>query len=189
MSRISVLLVLTLISCDRRKGPTGEMKQAEDWGDPSNPHAEVAPSVDEEDPHAGIDMNDPHGGIDPTEMAPSEDRAIDPNKFLRGSIALTDATQGKVPASGVVFVFAKAPGGGPPLAVERVDIGGFPMKFDLTEADQMIEGTNFSGQVVISVRVDQDSDVMTRQAGDLSGTLEATIPAEGLEVKLDAVQP
>jgi hypothetical protein len=202
MSRVpTLLLCLALLgSCERRKGGAENMKKAEDWGaagDPTNPHAEVAP---QDDPHAGVDMGggggDPHAGVDMGgggdphgNMEPPPDRQIDPNKYLSGRMVLTDATQGKVPPGAVIFLSAKAPTGGPPLAVERIEVGAFPMEFRLDEVDQMIAGTAFAGPVVITARVDQDSDVGTRQPGDLSGTLEATIPAGGLELKLDTVEP
>ena len=191
MSRLAILVLCAAAvvgGCERRKGGAEHYKQAEDWGqgDPSDPHAEVAP---QDDPHAGIDMSgggeeDPHAG-----MEPPADREVDPNKFLAGTIVLTDLTRGKVPQGAVVFIAAKAPGGGPPLAVERRTDSTFPMEFRLDQADQMMAGTDFAGPVVISVRVDQDSDVGTRQPGDLYATLEATIPASGLELKLDTVEP
>src|SRR6188768_2539111 len=98
MSRLPLLLIVLAVcqGCDRRKGPSGEMKPADDWGggDPSDPHAQVAPTH-MDDPHAGVDMNDPHAGVDmgggdPTALAPPDDRQIDPNKYLRGTITLTD---------------------------------------------------------------------------------------------------
>src|SRR5215510_456991 len=142
MRRLVLLLctVTALSACERRKGPQG--KVADDWGgggDPSNPHAQVGPSEmgglgggDPSDPHAGVDMgggdpSDPHAGVDMGGgMAPPDDREIDPNKYLRGKIVLTDATEGKVPAGAVIFLFAKSKDGGPPLAVERLDVGAFP---------------------------------------------------------------
>jgi hypothetical protein len=206
MSRVAILLAAAAVlvaGCDRRKGPAAEMKPADDWGDPSNPHAEVAPT---DDPHAGLDMNggdddepaNPHAGVDMSggggDLAPAEDREIDPNKYLRGTIVLTDATKGKVPAGAVLFLAAKAADAagnpsGPPLAVQKLDVGTFPMDFSLDERDEMMAGTNFSGAVVITARIDQDSDVGSRQPGDLSGKVAANVPAKDLQLQLDTIEP
>jgi hypothetical protein len=204
MSRVALLLFAVAavgFGCDRRKGPAAEMKPDDDWGEPSNPHAEVATT---DDTHAGLDMqgggdpSDPHAGLDmgggAGDLAPPEEREIDPNKFLRGTIVLTDATKGKVPPGAVIFLAAKAAdaqgnASGPPLAVQRLEVGSFPMEFSLDERDEMIAGTDFGGPVVITARVDQDSDVGSRQPGDLSGKIAASVPAKGLELKLDAIEP
>jgi hypothetical protein len=199
MRRFTLLLgCLALIgssACDRRKGPSKNMEAAQDWGGNSDdPHAQVAP---QDNPHGGVDMGgggaaegddqpDPHAGMD---MAPPADRQIDATKFLKGTIVLPDDLKDKVPPGAVIFIFAKAPSGGPPLAVERDDVTGFPMTFDLDENDQMMAGTSFSGAVTITVHVDQDSDVSSKQPGDLYGQVQATIPADGLQITLSATPP
>jgi hypothetical protein len=204
MSRASVLLVLAvpvaLAACDRRKGGAADMKAAEDWGgggaatapDPSDPHAGIPMN----DPHAGVDMADPHAGVDMTGPgglpAPDPDRPIDPNKFVKGSISLGKGVTS--PGGGVIFLAvrpADAAGNsaGPPLAVQLLDPAAFPIPFAVTEADAMIGGTGFAGSVVVTARFDQDQDVDTRQPGDLSGKVLGTIPAQGLELVLDTVQP
>jgi len=199
------LAVLSLLGCDRRKAPGAEMKKAEDWGSggapaAENPHAGMAgedphAGMDMNDPHAGVDMNDPHAGVDMSGPgglpAPDPDRPIDPNKFIRGTIAV--GGKAKAPTGGVLFLAvrpADASGNpaGPPLAVELLQPGTFPMPFELTEAQAMIGGTAFSGNVVVTVRWDQDQDVDTKQPGDLSGKVATTIPSEGVKLTLDTVQ-
>jgi len=206
-SLLFALALVSLLGCDRRKGPAADqMKKADDWGSGAaedNPHA----GADMNDPHAGVDMNDPHAGVDPNDPhagvdmsgpgglpAPDPDRPIDPTKYIRGTIELGAATKGKAPATGVVFLAvrpADAQGNpaGPPLAVDVVQPGTFPMKFELTEAQAMIGGTAFSGNVVVTARFDQDQDVDSRQAGDLSGKVAAKIPSDGVKLTLDTVQP
>jgi hypothetical protein len=206
-SLLFVLAVLSLAGCDRRKGPGGEMKKAEDWGGgdqaakADNPHAgmdmaDPHAGVDMADPHAGVDMADPHAGVDMTGPgglpAPDPNRPIDPSKFIRGTIALDAKT--KAPSGGVIFLAvrpADASGNpaGPPLAVDVIESPTLPLKFELTEAQAMIGGTAFSGNVVVTARFDQDQDVDTKQPGDLSGKVGATIPSEGVKLTLDTVQP
>jgi len=184
------------------------MKPAEDWGaaavDPNDPHAGVPMNdphaggtggMPMDEAHAGIPQDDPHAGMDMTGPgglpAPDPDRPIDPNKFVKGKITLGKGV--KAPGGGVLFLSvrpadAAGQSAGPPLAVSVLP-GALPSTYSVTEADAMIGGTGFSGSVLVTVRWDQDEDVDTRQPGDLSGKALGTIPADGLEVVLDTVQP
>jgi hypothetical protein len=202
----ALALALLLSGCDRRKGGAADMKPAEDWGavavDPDDPHAgvpmndphgrggmpmdEAHAGVPQDDPHAGMDMTGP-GGLPP----PDPDRPIDPNKFVKGTIKLGDGV--KAPAAGTIYLSvrpadAQGNAAGPPLAVLDLPTA-VPASFSVTGADAMIGGTEFAGRVLVRVFWDQDGDVDTKQPGDLLGTALGTIPAEGLEVVLDTVQP
>lgn len=208
------IVVLALVGCEQRKGPGADMKPAESWNapggeaaeaDPDDPHAALGVGAARgaaDDPHAGLDIDhggDPHAGVDMTGPgglpAPDPDRPVDPNKFLKGKIALGKGVSlPRAPASAVVFLSvrpadAQGNSAGPPLAVDVLPPGKFPMAFELTEAKAMIGGTAFAGSVLITARLDQDQDVDTRQPGDLSGKIKATIPAGDLVLTLDTVQP
>jgi hypothetical protein len=207
-----LLVVVAAAGCsERRKGPGADMKAAESWGGSADPHAGMGMNdphagMGMNDPHAGMGMNDPHAGMGVNDPhagmgmtgpgglpPPDPNRPIDPNKFLRGTIRLGPQAGGKAPP-GVIFLSvrpADAQGNpaGPPLAVDILPAGAFPIAFDLSEAKAMIGGTAFAGDVVVIARLDQDQDVDTRQPGDLSGRVRATIPAQGLELVLDTVQP
>jgi hypothetical protein len=74
---------------------------------------------------------------------------------------------------------------GPTLAVERLDIQSMPVDFQLSEANSMIAGTVFEGDVLISARVDGDGEARSKTPGDVEGSVIATIPAEGLTLTLD----
>jgi hypothetical protein len=95
---------------------------------------------------------------------------------------------------GVIFISVRkaGPDGNPvgaPIAVERLTISGWPTPFQLTEANAMIGGTGFAGDVVVMARYDQDSDAISKQPGDVTGQVKATIPADKLEIVLDKVLP
>jgi hypothetical protein len=201
--------LLALTACERRKAPGADMAKAESWGggnaagdphagmDVANPHA----GMDVANPHAGMDVANPHGGMDLAHphggaqmggASPDPHRTIDPTKVLKGTLQVTDATRDRVPAGAVLFLYARAASAtgepiGPPLVVQKLPVGTFPSEFSLTEADQMIDGTQFSGAVVVIAHVDQDGDVSTWQPGDLSGRIAATVPTDGLVVVLDTV--
>ena len=190
----ALLFCLLLVGCEQRKGPGAEMKPAEQWNAPAapaaDPHAGV-PMNDPhagmaiDDPHAGMAIDDPHAGLDMGGQRPVPAQ-IDPNKYLRGTLELGKGM--KAPGSGVIFLSVRPAAGGPPLAVDLIQPAGFPIRFEITEANTMIQGTAFGGDVVVQARWDQDQDVDTKQPGDLLGKTTATIPAEGLKVILDQAQ-
>jgi hypothetical protein len=183
--------------CEKKK--EGGLPPATEWsadGEGSGTAPGAANPHTGADPHAGLDV-DPHAGVDVTgmqEMAPDPARPIDATKFLRGSIVPGKEQAGKIPAGATIFLSVKRPDPstgqptGAPIAVERFD-ANFPIQFEVTEASQMIKGTSFEGDVVISVWWDQDGDAATKQPGDLLGSVKATIPAKDLVVTLDQVRP
>ncbi len=87
---------------------------------------------------------------------------------------------------GVLFVIARAPGGGPPLAVVRLPPGPFPLPFVLGPDDVMIPGRAFAGPITLTARLDADGDPLTRAEGDLAAELDAPVQpgAHGLELIL-----
>ena len=75
--------------------------------------------------------------------------------------------------------------GGPPLAVRRLSPTALPYSFVITEADQMMQGTDFSGPVEVTARLDQDGDPLTRQPGDWMGTLKTSIGDQKVNIVID----
>ena len=49
----------------------------------------------------------------------------------------------------------------------------------------MIAGTKLEGEVIISARYDQDHDAISKQPGDVAGTLKVKVPADNLVLVLD----
>jgi len=173
-------------------------------GGMGNPHG----GMDMNDPHAGLDMNNPHGGtghpqggmgdggVDVTQLGlqpPDPDRAVDPGKFLKGTIKPTAETKTRIGPGAVIFLSVKradpATGQptGAPLAVQRVPLSVWPLWFELTEADAMVSGTAFDGDVVITAWSDQDQDAISKQPGDVQGQVRTKIPAKDLVLVLDKV--
>jgi hypothetical protein len=156
----------------------------------------------EADPHANVDMGgggmgDMGGGsTGPLGLpAPDPDRPIDPTKFLRGTIAPSKEMMAKIPAGGTIFVSVKAmdPATGEPtgssLATDRYD-ATFPIPFDLTAKQQMVDGTpSLDGDVIITAWWDQDGEAMQKSPGDVIGSIKARIPAADLKLTLDRELP
>ncbi len=160
----------------------------------SDPHAGV--DMGGSDPHAGVDMGGGAGGVDVTEMGlkpPDPNRVIDNSKFLKGTLKPTDETKSKIPPNAVIFLSVKRadPKTGQPvgstLAVKRLQLSSWPLWFHITEEDAMVGGTQFQGEVVITAWSDGDSDAISKNPGDVIGTVRATIPSKDLTLVLDKV--
>ncbi|MGE0868383.1 MAG: hypothetical protein AB7P03_07475 [Kofleriaceae bacterium] len=171
-----------------------------DMGGPANPHGMTG------NPHAGVDMSgaNPHGAMPPANphaggsvadmglQPPDPSRKIDPNRYIRGTIKLDAKAKGKVKPGTAVFLVAKradasgAPSG-PPLAVSRLTWDNKDLVFELTEADAMIQGTEFSGDVIVTARYDQDSEARTKEPGDITGEVRVKVPAANVKIVLNTI--
>lgn len=180
----------------------------------ADPHAGVpgapplgGPGGGGADPHAGVPGAPPlggpggggaPGGVDVTQLglpAPDPSRAIDPNRYLEGTIEVAGALAGAVPPGGTIFLYVKAvdpatgQGVGMPMAADKLTASAsWPLTFRLDETNMMIAGTQLAGDIVITARYDQDQEARTKDPGDVSGMVRATVPARGLKISLDQLQ-
>ncbi len=109
---------------------------------------------------------------------------------VSGTITLAPAVEAKVPAGAILFLIARTgAGGGPPLAVKRIESPVFPLEFTLGPDDRMIKQMPFAGPLQLSARLDADGNAMTRAPGDLQGqTPEPHQPGEsGIAIVIDQV--
>ena len=109
---------------------------------------------------------------------------------LSGTISLAPDFERKVPAGAILFLIArKGEGGGPPLAVKRIESPTFPMDFTIGPDDRMIKAMPFAGPLQLSARLDADGNAMTRAPGDLQGqSREPQQPgASGVAIVIDQV--
>lgn len=106
---------------------------------------------------------------------------------IRGRVELAPALRDAAPAGAVLFVIARREGGGPPLAVKRIDAPSFPVDFELTPADRMIQALPWGGPLVLTARLDRDGNATSREPGDLQGRASELVSpgAEGVQVVLD----
>jgi hypothetical protein len=124
----------------------------------------------------------------PTAAAP----AVEGN--IQGSIQVADKVKDKVQPGATLFLVARAAleggkGAGPVLAARKLTVGGWPLSFELSQSDVMMEGVKLSGKVVLTARVDQDGDAMTKQPGDVEGLSQPlSVPAQGVQLILDTVR-
>ena len=184
---------------------TGDMPSAPKAALGNNPHAGAnphGPAIPEDDngeqpamPPGHPPIDNPHGGgADVAKMglpAPDPNRAINPNNKVKGVIKVHPKAKDKVAAGGAVFVVIKravdgAPSG-PPLAVDKLTWGTGDLPFEMTEKQAMIAGTELTGEVVVTARYDQDGDAISKQPGDVSGSVRVKIPADKVTLTLDDV--
>ena len=99
-------------------------------------------------------------------------------------IARVDPDVQTIP-DGVLYVIVRVAGrvGGPPLAVKRLP-ADLPAEVRVTAADSMIPGTPLVAAMDVTVRLDQDGDAWSNQAGDLAGTAGPVAVGDTVEIIL-----
>lgn len=119
--------------------------------------------------------------------------APSPQTTLRGALTLDPKLADKVKPGAVIFLAARAAQNGapvgPPLAVKRLVAASWPLPFELSAADAMMPGLSLQGQVIITARVDQDEDAMTKSPGDIEGvSVPLSVPNPSVQLVLDKVR-
>lgn len=131
-------------------------------------------------------------GMPPALAAPSAGAAAG-DAAVSGEVSLAPALAAKASAGATLFIVAKSVASpGPPVAVFRGAVGGWPFKFKLDDSQSMIPGRNLSsaGQVTIEARISQSGQPMP-SSGDLRGSSGAINPSDRkpLKIVIDQVVP
>jgi cytochrome c-type biogenesis protein CcmH len=128
-------------------------------------------------------------------MPMPEPPPLDPSRVIEGQIEATSELGAEIKSGDVIFLSAKPvdPKTGEvqrmPVAVDRLDVGQLPIKFMLSNQNVMVAGTEFSGTVQVTARVDRDQEATTRRTGDIEGIIRVTIPAKDVKLVLDKRLP
>ena len=108
---------------------------------------------------------------------------------ITGRVNIDPSLAAKVQTTDVLFVIVRRPQGGPrPLAVKRIDTPTFPVAFEITNKDVMMQGTELKGMVDVLARLDKDGSAGPPQPGDLEGQFEKnpTLPgAKDIEIVIN----
>jgi hypothetical protein len=99
-----------------------------------------------------------------------------PALALSGLVTLSPSLKDPWPEGAIVFVIARSSEGGPPYAVRRYPGAKPPFAFSLGPGDTMIQNLPAPKRLIVTVRVDQDGDPLTRQLGDLESGPSAPLP-------------
>lgn len=90
---------------------------------------------------------------------------------IRGVVDLADKFKSRVASGSTLYILARAVDSpGPPLAVMRVAVVGWPMRFELNDSQSMIPTRTLSQfpNVIVEARISRKGDAQAR-AGDLRG--------------------
>ena len=122
---------------------------------------------------AGCDRGVEAFDADQKPQRPNRSRMVPPDAAaaglpIRGTVRLAPGREESA-RDAVLFVIARSPGGGPPLAVKRIPGPSFPLEFEVGPGDRMVEARPFVGPLVLVARLDADGNATTRDAGDPQG--------------------
>lgn len=113
---------------------------------------------------------------------------------ITGTITVDPKIKAPIDPNAALFIIARpaAGGGGPPLAVKKIDKPVFPLTYSLSQDNVMIPGAPFTGKINLTVRLDKDANPVTRGPGDLSGEFKRNpveVGASKVDIVLDQLTP
>ena len=110
---------------------------------------------------------------------------------IAGQVLIAPDLASQVKPTDVLFVIVRRPTGPPrPLAAKRIDGPVFPVSFEITSADVMMQGTELRGMVDVIARLDRDGQAGQPQPGDMEGRYEKnpTLPGgRDITITIDKV--
>jgi len=114
------------------------------------------------------------------------------NGTISGTVSLDPALADKLAPTDVLFVIVRRPGGAPrPLAAIRIEHPKFPVLFEITNADVMIQGSELKGMVAVVARLDKDGSAGPAQPGDIEGEFAKNptmVGAKNVEIVLNKLK-
>ncbi len=112
--------------------------------------------------------------------------------MIAGKVSIAPELAGQVRPTDVLFVIVRRPGGAPrPVAAKRIPNPTFPVPFEITNADVMVQGSELRGMVDVVARLDRDGQAGPAQPGDIEGRYarNPTLPGgRDFEIVLDTVK-
>src|SRR4029078_4737072 len=111
---------------------------------------------------------------------------------IAGQVLISPGLTDQVRPTDVLFVIVRRPGGTPrPVAANSIENPKFPVPFEITNADVMVQGAELRGMVDVMARLDRDGQAGPAQPGDIEGRYakNPTLPGgRDLEIILDSVK-
>jgi len=121
-----------------------------------------------------------------------KDKAAAPHgATIHGKVDVAPALKARISDKDAVFLFARAAGGGAPVAAIRATEVKFPLEFELNDAMAMNPDNRLSNfkEVNLTVRISKSGDPMGA-TGDLEGTLtNVKVGAKDVKLTIDKVKP
>lgn len=155
------------------------------------PYSSILASINEARSKGGLPLLNPAAGPQAAGMAGGAARQDGGNASaalsLRGQLSLAPELAQQAGADDTIFVFARPPQGGMPIAALRVRAGDLPVDFDFSKAQRMSQGA-LPAQVAIGARLSKGGSA-TASAGDLESQAVLAAPdAEGVSIVIDRVR-
>jgi cytochrome c-type biogenesis protein CcmH len=111
---------------------------------------------------------------------------------ISGVVTIDPQLVSKMAPTDVLFVIVRRPSGPPrPLAALRIEHPTFPFRFEVTNADVMIQGSELRGMVNVIARLDKDGSAGPAQPGDIEGEYAKNptmVGAKDVEIVLNKVK-
>lgn len=110
---------------------------------------------------------------------------------IAGRVIIAQSLADQVHPTDVLFVIVKRPGGARPVAAKRIENPQFPVSFELTNDDVMVQGSELRGMLDVMARLDRDGQAGPAQPGDIEGRYakNPTLPGgRDFEITLDSVK-
>ena len=123
------------------------------------------------------------------ETPPAAAAAEQANNGIRLEITLDPALAGRISGPAPLFIIARNPGGGPPLAVIRASSNELPISVEMTDANAMMEGVTITdlAELELIARVSLSGSPAQRP-GDLFGAVNYTRGNSGTtRITIDSV--
>jgi cytochrome c-type biogenesis protein CcmH len=111
---------------------------------------------------------------------------------ISGTITIDPKLKEAVSPQFALFIIARSAegGGGPPLAVKKVERPVFPLSYSLGAENVMMQGRPFTGKVTVVARLDKDGNAASRGPGDLTGEYKnnpVEVGAKNVDIVLDQI--
>ena len=124
------------------------------------------------------------------EQDAGKDKSAAPGATIHGKVDISAKLKDKMSEKDVVFLFARAGEGGPPVAAIRSPAGKFPLEFELNDGMAMNPDNKLSNYkaVTLTARVVKSGDIKGA-AGDLEGTVKLVkVGDKNVTVLIDTVR-
>ncbi|MEA2488504.1 MAG: cytochrome c-type biosis protein CcmH [Acidobacteriota bacterium] len=132
---------------------------------------------------AGNELPPNHPPVDGAAPAPAPAPATAPattGANVRVTLTLDPSAKA---TTGIVFVIARNPAGGPPYAVKRIDPRSLPMTFDFGAADSMM-GQQLPASFRLEARLDPDGDPLSKTPNDPKAVQENVSPGAAVTLAM-----
>ncbi|HYC87841.1 MAG TPA: tetratricopeptide repeat protein [Thermoanaerobaculia bacterium] len=121
-----------------------------------------------------------HPPVDGAPAAPTQVAGPVSGPSVNVTLELDPAARSK---TGILFVIARNPAGGPPAAVKRLQGVTFPLTITLSSADSMM-GQPLPARFRLEARLDSDGDAATKPPTDPAGMVNDVVPGANVTLAL-----